>query len=97
MGFHLLRGFSQTKHFLPKYSLKTSPVYRTHSCELTKLHGHKFDSQTSSINVSIFHVNKLNMLFTRVLNSRSNSFQLGGHDTTQLDKQMTNDTTNTFM
>jgi len=32
------------------------------------------------------------MLFSRVLNSRSNSFQLGGHDTTQLDKEITKDT-----
>jgi len=35
------------------------------------------------------------MLFTGVLNSRSNSFQLGGHDTTQLDKEITKDTTDT--
>jgi len=30
-----------------------------------------------------------------VLNSRSNSFQLGKHDTNHLDKQMIKDTTNT--
>jgi len=32
------------------------------------------------------------MLFARGLNLRLNSFQLGGHDTTQLVKQMTKDT-----
>jgi len=35
------------------------------------------------------------MLFSGVLNSRLNSFQLGGHDTNQLDKEIINDTTNT--
>jgi len=35
------------------------------------------------------------MLFVGVLNLRSNSFQLGGHVTTQIDKQMTKDTMNT--
>ena len=44
---------------------------------------------------NVLPVNKLTMLFTRVLNSRSNSFQLGGHDTTQLAKQMTKDTRGT--
>jgi len=34
-------------------------------------------------------MNKLTMLSAGVLNLRSNSFQLGGHDTNQLDKQMT--------
>jgi len=43
----------------------------------------------------MFSVNKLTMLFLEVLNSRSNPFQLGRHDTTQIDKQMTKDTTDT--
>jgi len=35
------------------------------------------------------------MLFTEVLNSRLNFFQLEKHDTTQLDKQMMKDITDT--
>jgi len=92
-GSHLLRGFSQTNQILPKHSLQTWHISKTHPCKLPKLHEHKFDLQTISKNVSIFSVNKLTMLFTRVINSRSNSFQLGGHDTTQLDKEITKDTT----
>jgi len=56
----------------------------------------------SSINVNLIHnphlaisVKKLTMLFTGFLNSRSNSFQLGGHDTNQVHKQMTKDTKDT--
>jgi len=94
-GSHLLRGFSQTNHFLPKHSLQTWPVSITHPCELPKLHEHKFDSLSTTRNVSIYPVNKLTMLFSRVLYSRLNSFQLGGHDTTQLNKEITNDTINT--
>jgi len=94
-GSHLLRGFSQTNHFLPKHSLQTWPVSRTHLGELPKLHEHKFDSQTTSRNVSICPVNKSTMLFTGVLNSRSNSFQLERHDTNHLDKQMIKDTIDT--
>ena len=70
-------------------------VSRTHPCKLPKVHEHNFDSQTICRNVSIFFVNKLTMLFTGVLNSRLNSFQLGGHDTTQLDKDITKDKTDT--
>jgi len=49
-GSHLLRGFSQTNHFLPKHSLQTWHVSRTHPCELPKLHEHKFDSQPNARN-----------------------------------------------
>jgi len=94
-GFHLLIGFSQTKHFFPKHFLQTWPVSRTHSSELPKLHGNKFDLETTYRNFSIFLVNKLTMLFTGFLNLWSNYFQLGGHDTTQINNQMTKDTTNT--
>ena len=38
------------------------------------------------------HVNKLTMLFAGVLNSRTNSFEHGEHDT---NRQMTKDTTRT--
>jgi len=85
----LLRGFSQTNHFLPKHSLQTWTVSRINPCEFPKLHEHKFDSQSTTRNVYIYPVNKLIILFLGVLNSRSNSFQLGGHDTTQLDKEIT--------
>jgi len=93
-GFHLLRGFSQTNNFIPKYSFQTWLVCRTHPYELPKLNEHKLASHIKSRNISIFPVNKLTMLFTGVLNSMLNSFQFGGHDTTQLDKQMAKDTTN---
>jgi len=86
-GSYLLRGFSPKIHFIPKYSFQTLLVYRTHPHELPKLHEHKFTSQPTSRNV--LTVNKLTMLFTGVQNLRSNSFQLGGHDKTQLAKQMT--------
>jgi len=54
-------------------------------------HEHKFASQLIYRN----QMNKLTMLFVGVQNSRSNSFQLGGHDTNQIDKQMNKDTTKT--
>jgi len=73
-GFHLLRIFSQTNHFLPKYSLQTRSVYKVHPYELPKLIEHKFASRTTSRNLSIFPVNKLTMLFTRVLNLRVTPF-----------------------
>ena len=94
-GSHLLRGFSQTNHFFPKHSLQTCAISRIHPCELPKLHEHKFASHPKLRNISIFSVNKLTMLFTRVLTSRQISFQLGGHDTTQIAKQMTKDTRDT--
>ena len=94
-GFHLLRGFSQTNYFFLKHSLQNRQVSRIHPCALPKLHEQKFGSHPQHRNISIFFVNKLTMLFTRVLNSRTNSFKLGGHDTTQLAKKMTKDTSDT--
>jgi len=89
---HILRGFSPKSHFIPKYSFQTWPIYRTHSYELLKFNEHKLASHPKSRNVSIFSMNRLTILFSGVLNSRSNSFQLEGHDTIQLNKDITNDT-----
>jgi len=86
-GSTLLRGFSQEHHLFPKHSLETWHVSRIHPCELPKLHEHKFVSHPKFRN--IFYVYKLTMLFVEVLNSRLNSLQLRGHDTTQIHKKMT--------
>jgi len=61
-------------------------VSRTYPYELPKLHEHKFTSHTPPRN--ILYMNKLTMLFARVLNWRSNSLQLWGHDTIQVAKKM---------
>ena len=88
-GSNLLRGFSAKHHVIPKYSFQTWLVSRTYPYELPKLHEHKFTSHTTPR--TILYVNKLTMLFTGVLNSRSNSFQHGEHDTIQVPKKMTKD------
>jgi len=88
-GSHLLRGLSSKSHFIPKHSFKKWLVSRTYPYELPKLHEHKFTSHTPPCN--ILYVNKLTMLFVVVLNLRSNSLQLGGHDTIQEAKKMTKD------
>jgi len=90
-GLHLIRSFSHQISFDPTHSLQTIHVTRTIPPKLLKFNEHKFASQLTYIN----QVNKLTMLFAGVLNSRSNSFQLGGHDINHLDKHMTRDTTNT--
>jgi len=92
-GYPLLRGFSQTNHLFPKHSLQPWPISRIHPCELPKLHEHKFVSHPK-LRI-IFSGNKLTMLFVGVLNSRTNSFQPGEHDTNQSNQQMTKDTSNT--
>jgi len=94
-GSSLLRGFSQANPLLPKHSLQTWPVSRIHPCELPKLHEHKFVSNPKFRNISLFFVNKLTMSFTRVLNSRMNSFRPGGHDINHKNQQMTKDTSRT--
>jgi len=86
-GYHLLRGFSQN-HFIPKYSFQTWHVTRIQPCNLPKLNEHKCASHLPYTN----HVNKLTMLFAGVLNSRTNSFEPGEHDT---NRQMTKDTRST--
>jgi len=92
-GYPLLRGFSQTNHLFPKHSLQPWPVPRIHPCELPNLHEHKFVSHSKLRN--IFYANKLTMLFAEVLNSRTNSFQSGGHDTNQSNQRMTKDKSST--
>ena len=77
-GSHLLRVSSKS-HFFPKHSFQKWLVSRTYLYELPKLHEHKITSHIRPRN--ILYVNKLNMLFAGVLNSRLNSLQLGGHDT----------------
>jgi len=86
-GYHFLRGFSQY-HFIPKYSFQTWLVARIQPCILHKLNEHKFVSHLPYIN----HVNKLTMLFAGALNSMTNSFKPGKHDT---NRQITKDTTST--
>ena len=60
----LLRGFSQTNYFLLKHSLQTWLVSRIKPCELPKLPKHKFDLQSTTTNIFIYHVNKLTMLLS---------------------------------
>ena len=86
-GYHLLRGFSQN-HFIPKYYFQTWSVARIQPCNLPKLNEHKFSSHLPYTN----HVSKLTMLFARVLNSVTNSFEPREHDTNQ---HISKDTTNT--
>jgi len=92
-GYPLLRGFSQTNHLFPKHSLQPWPVSRIHPCELPKLQEHKFVSHPKFKN--IFSANKLTMLLAGVLNSRTNSFHPGGHDTNQSNQQMTKEKSRT--
>jgi len=40
---------------------------------------------------NLLYVNKLTLLYAEVLNLRSNSHKLGGHDTIQANKKMTKD------
>jgi len=53
------------------------------------------------MNINLLHnsyinqVNKVTILFVEVLNSRSNSVQLGGRDTNHIKQQMTKDTIST--
>jgi len=90
-GLHLIGSFSHQISFNPTHSLQTLHVTRTIRPKLLKFNEHKFTSNLTYIN----QVNKVIILFVGVLNSRSNSSQLGGHDTNHLDKQMTKDTTDT--
>ena len=92
-GSLLLRGILQIDHLFPKHSLQPWSVSSIHSCELPKLHEHKFVSHPQLRN--LFSGNKLTMLFAGVLNSRMNSFQPGGHDTNQSKQQMTKDKSST--
>jgi len=92
-GSTLLRGFSQANNLFPKHSLQTWPVSRIYPCELPKLHEHKFVLHPKLRN--IFSRNKLIMLFARVLNLRTNSFQLGGLDTNHKSQKMSKNTLRT--
>jgi len=91
-GSHLLKGLSSKIHFIPKHSFQKWLISRTYQYELPKLHEHKLTSHTPPHN--ILYVNKLTMLFAGVLYSRSNSLQLGGHDTIQVAKKATKDLRN---
>jgi len=86
-GFHLLKGFSSQRFVIPQYSFQTCFVYRNPSYALPTLKEHKLCSHPNPC--TILNVNKLTMLSTRVLNSRSNSLELGGQDTTQVATKMT--------
>jgi len=76
-GSHLLRGFLSPSLFIPKYSFPTWLVKRAHTFELPKLKEHKFVSHPTPYTI----LYKQTMLSAGVLNSRSNSLKLGGHDT----------------
>jgi len=86
-GLHLIRSFSHQIPFDPTHSLQTLNITITIPPKLQKINEHKFASQRTYIN----QVNKLTMSFPRVLNSRSSSFQLEGHDTDHINQQMTKD------
>jgi len=88
-GFHLLREFISPSPFIPKYSFPKWLVCKDSSFELPKLKEHKFVSLPTPC--TFLYVNKLTMLSAGVLNSRSNSLKLGGHDTIQASKEMTKD------
>jgi len=75
-GFHLLRGLSSQRFVIPKHSFQTLFVYRNPSYALPTLKEHKLSSHPNPC--TILYVNKLTMLSTGVLNSRSNSLELGG-------------------
>jgi len=75
-GSHLLRGFLSSNPFIPKYFFPTWLVRRACPFELSKLKEHKFVSLSTPC--TLLYVNKLTMLSTRVLNSRSNSLKLRG-------------------
>jgi len=88
--FHLLRGFSSQRFVIPKHYFKTWSVNRTPSFALPTVKKHKLSSYP--YHCTIFYVNKLTMLSAEVLNSRSSSLELGGHDTTQVATKMTKET-----
>jgi len=90
-GLHLIRSFSHQISFDPTHSLQTLHVTRIIPPKPLKINAHKFVSPLTYIN----RVNKLTMLFSGVLNSRTNSFQPGGHDTNHRKQQMTKDTSST--
>jgi len=91
-GSHLLRGSSKS-HFIPKYFFPAWLVSRTYPYELPNLNEHNFTSHSTPHN--ILYMNKITMLFSGVINLRSNSLQLGGHDITKIAKKMTKDTRDT--
>ena len=67
---HLIRSFSHQISFDLTHSLQILHVTRIIPPKLLKFNEHKFASQLTYRN----QVNKLTMLFTGVLNSRTNSF-----------------------
>ena len=84
-GFHLLRGSSSQRFVIPQHSFQTWFVYRNPSYALPK--EHNLSSHPNFC--TILNVNKLTMLSIGVLNLRSNSLELRGHDTTQVAMKMT--------
>jgi len=76
-GSHLFRGFF--------YSFPTWLVRRACLFELPKLKEHKFVSLSTPC--TLLYVNKLTKLSAGILNLRSNSLKLGGHDTIQTNKE----------
>jgi len=94
-GFHLLRGFSSKRFFIPTQSFQPCSVYRTPSFKLPE-HKEYFvalfcHSSSHLTPCTILYVSKLTMFSAGVLNSWSNSLHLGGHDANQVNKKMPKD------
>ena len=88
-GFHLLRGLFPKNIIIPKQSFPTWSVYRTSFSELSTLKNVK--SSLPFFSSTVLFDSKLNLLYAGVLNSWSDSLQLGGHDTTHIHNKMTMD------
>jgi len=80
-GFHLLRGLFPKNIIIPKQYFPTWSVYRTSLSELLTLKNAK--SSLPFFSSIVLIDNKLTLIYAGVLNSWSNSLQLGGHNTTQ--------------
>jgi len=88
-GSHVLRRFSQTNHFFPKHSLQTWSVSRIQPYELPKLNEQVYF--TFYITQYLIY-EQSNYVICKSSKFEVEFFPTWGHDTTQLAKQMTNDT-----
>jgi len=75
-GFHLLKGLFPNNIIIHKQSFPTWSVYRTSFSELPTINNAK--SSLPFFSSTILFDSKLTFLYAGVLNSWSNSLQLGG-------------------